>query len=355
MKTSRRNMKLASIIIIVLAFCAIEAKKYLNIQVSFSQAYKLSHIEPTGIKYQYDLAILNKSFVRDVDRSVNLYKSFEEYFVGAEHTPFFIVIPACDLELFTKKFNDAKNEKEIKTLPTFFIEQDILQRCKEPDMHKGSVNQQLIKLCFGTLEIAKNYISLDSDNYFTKRFNPTTLFTNGVIKTASWKLNDIYIEQFNTNVVGFTDATELTNTWLNNMKFIKNFFGNHNNPKDYYSFVNSSLFISSDSIHRMKKFLADAGIYDFAHLLAIIPFEGQWYGEYVLYKENFIASNGLFTLINSPNDCALEDGGDKAYGVWFQSLDYDYESNRRNPESTLNPNLVYKRPAHCDNKPLDLK
>jgi len=52
--------------------------------------------QETQHKYQNDLAFLNKSFQRDLERSVIAYKSFEKYFLGAEHVPFVIVIPSKD-------------------------------------------------------------------------------------------------------------------------------------------------------------------------------------------------------------------------------------------------------------------
>lgn len=69
------------------------------------------------MKYQHGLGILNKSFSRDLKRSINLYQSFEKYVLNQENIPFFIVIPAKDLERFKEEFQSMKNQKLIKKLP----------------------------------------------------------------------------------------------------------------------------------------------------------------------------------------------------------------------------------------------
>lgn len=85
-------------------------------------------------------------------------------------------------------------------------------------------------------------------------------------------------------------------------------------------------------------------------LIRITPSEMQWYGEYILQHEKFIPINILFSLIDSPDQCIPEDGENTAYGVWFQSLIYDYTKNTIDTAVPENTHLIYKRPAHCDKK-----
>ena len=309
-----------------------------------------NYIEKYNAKneYKYDLAIMNKSFKRDLERSVVLYKSFEKYFLGADKTPFYIVIPARDWDLFTDKFKNLKENNEIKNLPQFITEQEVFERCNEPDVSQdGNMAQQVVKLCFGATKIAKNYIMMDSDNYFTKNFNPEVLFENNTLKTFAWKMTNEVIEKNKNYMVNHC----YTEPILRNPKvisaydmnlFIKEFFGNKN--KEFFGFVISPQLFNSDALSRMKEFIDKKGGYKISTIIHLIPFEMQWYGEYILQHEKFIKSDGIMTLISSPDECHPEDGGPNAYGLWFQSVIYDYENHGPTKD---NDKLIYKRPAHC--------
>lgn len=302
--------------------------------------------EDSDFGYQYDFAVLNKSFKRDLERSVILYKSFEKYFVNAENTPFFIVIPSKDWKLFLDKFRDLESRKEIKILPQFMTEQEIFQRCDDEDVSDhGNVAQQVVKLCFGSTRIAKNYLMMDSDNYFLKEFNPKILFKNGEPRTISWKLPKSVVED-NKNI-NLTCAYDPILRNYDKMSaydmhmFMKDLFGDKNSKP--HGFVISPFLFNSDSLFRMKEFIHKKGGYKISHLIKMIPYEMQWYGEYVLQHEKFISGRPIFSLIGSPDECHSEMPDDKdTYGFWFQSVIYTKDS------MTDNPQLIYKRPAHCD-------
>jgi len=300
-------------------------------------------------EYQYDLAIMNKSFKRDLERSVILYQSFERYFLGADKTPFFIVIPAKDWDLFVNRFKILKDNNDIKNTPQFISEQEVFERCNEPDVSgNGNIAQQVVKLCFGSTKIAKNYIMMDSDNYFTKDFNPKILFKNGVLKTFAWKLPKSRIENNKNRKLGCCASPIMRNngqsiTAYDMHVFIKDFFGNKN--QEFYEFVTSPFLFDSNALIRMKKLIDKKGGYKIATLIRLIPFEMQWYGEYMLQHENFINIDGIMTVVNSPDECHPEDGGSNSYGFCFQSVIYDYENHG---PAKNNDQLIYVRPAHCN-------
>lgn len=296
------------------------------------------------VEYQYDLVALNKSFRRDLDRSVNLYKSFEQHFLNAENTPFFIVIPSKDWGLFVNRFSELKNNKKIRRLPQFLTEQEVFERCGEPDVsYDGNVAQQVVKLCFGSTKIARNYIMLDSDGYFLKPFDSKTLFEGKVLKTVAWKVPESFIEVYKKMQTKccfepIQRVSKLT-TGFENIMFMKEFFGNK--QKEIYGFVTGTFLLNSDVLYRMKKFIKNKGGYKVSTLIKLVPFEMQWYGEYVLQHENFIPTNAIFTIINNPNECA--DLGE-SYGFIYQSVIYDYKANKLPKE---NKHLIYTLPAHC--------
>lgn len=77
-KTKSRYILLLIVLVISLAFYT---KKYYK-------QYNFNNIVQEKYKYQYDFAVLNKSFTRDLNRSLHLYESFEKYFFDAENTRF---------------------------------------------------------------------------------------------------------------------------------------------------------------------------------------------------------------------------------------------------------------------------
>jgi len=301
--------------------------------------------EENDFGYEYDFAVLNKSFKRDLERSVILYKSFEKHFLNFENTPFYIVIPSRDWKLFLDRFRDLKSRGEIKMIPKFMTEQEVFQRCGDEDVSDhGNVAQQVVKLCFGSTRVAKNYLQIDSDNYFLKDFDSKILFKNGKPITMAYELSKSVIEEGkNMNLPCAYDPIlrNYERMSADDMHmFKKNFFGNR--VKKRYGFVFSSYLFNSDSLFRMKKFIEKKGGYKISHLIRLIPYEMQWYGEYVLQQENFIRGIPIFSLISSPDECHSEIPSDNSYGICFQSVIYT-----KTPV-TDNPKLIYKRPPHCD-------
>jgi len=319
----------------------------------------------TKNSYQHEFAILNKSFNRDINRSMNLYKSFEKHFQGANHVPFFIVIPSRDLGLFRDRFENAKNNNEIEKTPILMTEEEVLHKAGEPDIaYDGAYAMQVIKLCFGLLNIAKYYMLIDSDAYFTKDFDPKILFYNKKLKTIatlftqkekeSMKFSKHYlvpascighITKCNINSVCIEDGNHFLN-----MTIIKDFWGN-NKKDEMYRFVYGVVHINSDAIHRMKNIMMNKGYSSFAKLIRIVPFEIQWYGEYVLQHEDFIPTAELFTEINDYDECHNESGGEGKYGIIFQSMIYNL-SNDKDIENRSDNQLKYRRPITCDNREL---
>ncbi len=80
---------------------------------------KRKHDEFQRHSYKHDFAIFSKSFVRDLDRSLNSYRSFEEHFTEKD-IPYFIIVPERDVLEFTKKFEDAKTDGTISKIPEIY-------------------------------------------------------------------------------------------------------------------------------------------------------------------------------------------------------------------------------------------
>jgi len=296
--------------------------------------------------YHYDFAVVNKSFLRDLKRSLNLYQSFEKYFVGASDVPFYIILPKKDLKYFEDKFAELKNQGHISNLPKFLTELEVLERCAEPDItREGYWTQQVCKLCFGLLGIAKNYLVLDSDCYFTKRFDKKILFIGDKIKTYAGKLTDDDIKENKEERSFFLRKPPIFNNIniYDSRMLPKKFFGNRN-PIFYDFVIAGPIPFSSDAVFRMRNFIKDKEL-NFSMLINLYPWEFQWYGEYMLQHENFFLMPRLFTYINSNKICVPEVGLPGHYGIAYQSILYSPASGES--EQRDDDDIVYLRSSHC--------
>lgn len=206
-----------------------------------------------------------------------LYQSFEKYFVDAENTPFYVVVGKHELDLFKNAFADLQKKGTIQRMPNFMTENEVLEKCGEETdiIINGNWTQQVCKLCFGTLGIAQNYITIDSDTYFTKKFDKSVLFHDGVIKTWAAKRTPEQIEADKKYTMPFpyfsaykpnqNIVKKAKLSWYDLIIFMKQFFGG-NKLDENYSFVSTHQFFSSDAINRMKKFIKNKG-YNFSTLI----------------------------------------------------------------------------------------
>jgi hypothetical protein len=278
--------------------------------------------------YKYDFAVVNKSFKRDLERSLQLYESFEKYFKEAHYTPFYIVVPKQDLVLFVEAFEKAHQDKKIRIIPNIISENYILEAANEPDVtFCGNWTQQVVKMGFGLTGIARYYMTIDSDTYFTKPFDKKILFRNGTLKTIAWKPNENALIGYKQMILSpWTGESPKGGSFIkeatgyDNLLFIKNFFGSKG--KNIYVFVSGHGFWDSEALHRMKQYTITRGT-NFARLIRIIPFEQQWYGEYILQHEKFIPANSLFLLIHDYSKAHPVDGGKDYYGITYQSILYN--------------------------------
>ncbi|MBP9792303.1 MAG: hypothetical protein KBC27_03730 [Rickettsiales bacterium] len=270
------------------------------------------------------LAFVNKSFERDLKVSFRLYHSYEKFV--KQEVPFYIVIPQRDQRLFFDYFNNAHKSQKIKKLPIFLTEEEVFQKCGTSTEAKmfnmpGWSRQQVVKLCFSKLGMAKNYLTIDSDTYFTRPFDTDILFYKGKARTYS----PDRIKKNNPSPKNpiFSEMKQINEVLLSE-------------SKDYNNFILGFGMWSSDLLIKLESFVRQKYGYDFADLIVKVPLEMQWYGVFVYYKhhQDFFPLSNLFTLINSKDlkwmkkQCVPTDGEPKHFGVSYQ-----YSTN----ESYANP------------------
>lgn len=252
--------------------------------------------------YQDDLVFVNKSYAPHVQLSIRLYESFEK-FVIPHGIPFYMVIPEKDLQAFKKTFAKAKNDQKINHAPIFLTEEYVFKDCGKHVYAKaikmnGWESQQVVKMCFGLLNISKNYMTLDSDVYFTKPFPVEILFKDGIIKTY------------------YPLTPNMTSSLKVPFSLIKKVIGDKS--LDYLNYVFDSGTWSSDLLRKLDEFIKEK---DFADLIQMAPYEMQWYGTFVSvhHHNELYRLPELFSLTWGPEkakrNCMPTEGYPWSYGL----------------------------------------
>jgi hypothetical protein len=209
-----------------------------------------------------------KSYWRDVDRAVVLATSIEKF--NKDNLPFYISVPKNDIKLFKSKlpsFVNIIDDKEIWPV----------------EYQQNWVTQQVVKSSFWKLNICENFILLDSDVYFIKDFY----------------LLDFMFDE-NTPYTVMHEQKEL-HTWVATSKYndlpfdcrisfkedrskIQKIFGRGGRVYDFGpgpSIWNCEVWRTLDEEYCKSNNLT------FAKLIEYCPSEFTWYGEWLVYRQNF--------------------------------------------------------------------
>lgn len=231
--------------------------------------------------------ILNKSYIKDVYYTANLYHSF--CFFCQDKVDFYICISASEKGEFVRLFNErlnkyASSKYHISSRPIFITEEEVMERAglnmEEFLAMHGWERQQLIKLLLWKLVDCQNYISLDSDISFHRKFYLKTFFAGGIIKTVvrgrrkptGGELVDKYLI---TRHMGF----------FAKRSFDKKFFVNR------YGLWNVSV------LKNLESYIANIPeIGNFLKMIQIAPYEMEWYGKflYLHCKEKYKRQRNIF-------------------------------------------------------------
>jgi len=193
--------------------------------------------------------------------------------------------------------------------------------------------QQIIKLCFGLTKIAKHYFIIDPDGYFTKNFDKNCLYYNGQLKFSfheCWHNARTAEKMIEMNEVGHGDKNliETGVSFFNGQQAIKLLL--KNTDDSFRNYVASPNVFDSTVIHSMKLYLQKNGLQNFSNIIRIMPFEFQWYGEYLNTYFTLIPMPYMF-LICEPSVAkwTVKKGYDQdpnKYGIQYQSVDYEKDN-----------------------------
>ena len=281
-------------------------------------------------EYKYEFALFTGSFIRDLKRCFFAYQSFEKFFLNP--VPYFICVPENDLKNFESYFYEKLSLKEIKELPNFLTERQVLEMAGEPVEEalqmKGYYLQDCIRLCFGLTGIAKHYLMNDSDGYFIKDFDKKHLYQNGKLKFI---FHECWHEPKTAEQMSLLDFghgnkefINLKLSYFDLQKTIKCLLNHDDNNFHNYTCTPSAF--DSDVLCDMKNYLIGCGLKNYTNIIRMIPFAFQWYGEYLAKSRKLIPMPFLFFCCEPPVEVwkvkkSFFDDPNK-YGIQYQSVDY---------------------------------
>jgi len=200
-----------------------------------------------------------KSFNRDFERVKVLLESIQKY--NLDNIPFYISVPKNDYILFS----------QLKGV-NIVLDEDIVSLTDN-----NWIVQQIIKSNFWKLNLAENYICIDSDSQFIRPFTVSDFMFNENIpytviheqkELFSWSVSKI-------NQLGF-DPKE---GFINDRQKIMDVFGR---TSRFYDFGPSPIIWSSKVWKSLEEQYMIPNNLTFPDLIDYSPSEFSWYGEALL-------------------------------------------------------------------------
>lgn len=206
-----------------------------------------------------------KTYRGDLERVKVLSESIKKY--NKDNIPFYISVPKQDFELF----------KAIEGANIVFDE-DIYE-IEGP----GWVTQQIVKSSFWRLNLCENYILIDSDSYFIKDFYVTDfMFDDETPYTVMNEQKDLHVwvatSKYNTLHFDPREAFRLDRSKIQKV------FSREGRIYDFGptpSIWNCGVWRTLDEEYCKPNNLT------FSNLIEYCPSEFTWYGEWLLYRQNF--------------------------------------------------------------------
>lgn len=236
----------------------------------------------------HNIALFVTSWKGDITRVKKLHESILKY--NVDQIPFYIIVSKDDIQIFKQIIG----EEEIT-----YIEEETINPYK--GVFDGWRMQQVNKINFATLGLAKNYFTLDSDCFFIKPFYKddfiayddipyTTVFDDNVYQLTcqnyeGWKDN---------HGREFIDLVH--KDWQRNIrKIIPNKF-----KKALHYGPCPTTFNSEVWQHFFKNYLQPNNL-TVADIINHVPNEYGWYGEYLMYTKliEIIPTESQFLCMHS--------------------------------------------------------
>jgi FkbM family methyltransferase len=290
----------------------------------------------------HNLIIYIGTSVRDIVHYTALVNSIQAY--NVDNIPVYTCVNDADIDVFKSAFSDRNI--------TFIKDSDVYPT-KETN---GWWKQQLIKMNFWRLGIAKHMVQIDSDSFFIKNFRISDFMVEEnipyTILHENKELKEFFTKHKKDNSLQYDNGDYwVSQGFASNSNQIKEIFGTKNRTVDY-DFGHPPCIWSNDVWKALFEQYVQPNNLTYESLIAYANSEQQWYGETLLatrlfpifpkenmfktfhYKENydeFVASNQLLDIRynyhgiclqsawSSPNRGSSGTEFNEVYGTFFTS------------------------------------
>lgn len=211
------------------------------------------------------LAILIKSHGPDRDYAARLFSSIRRFNVDA--LPVYVVVPPEDVTDFVNLAVDTATVLSESEFSEHLVREPLA------GFSAGYINQEIIKLAFWELDLAANYLCMDSDAEFVRPFyesdfmaTETTPYTF-LTEDADLRVEPSYFAQ----------------TWENRAASLEKIREEIGYQGRWPLTVHGHAVFSATALRSFRDdFLAPRG-WDYADALEISPYEPSWYNAWVLH------------------------------------------------------------------------
>lgn len=221
------------------------------------------------------IAFLCKTFVNDFNYVKRLLTTFQKN--NEQNIKMFIVFPKQDENIFYDKIskNLLLNTEVIfeETFSEYLIDEPLYCNAipKEQEAYPirpGYINQEIIKLAFHELNLAENYMPIDSDGEFLRPFamadfiaedgNPYTILE----EDNELKVDPVYYNHCN---------------WLGREKIIRKIYGEIDYSNRVMITAHGFCIFSSKVLSDFKRNFMNKKKYTYKNLMEISSYEFSWY------------------------------------------------------------------------------
>jgi hypothetical protein len=209
-----------------------------------------------------------KSYAPDLERCAQLVKSFRRH--NRDLSALYLSVPAAERQLFRERLGTEGIE--------YLSDEEIVGGA----VAQSWVSQQLVKLSFGLLDIAENYLWIDSDFVIIRDFGQAEFFAYpGIPFTVVWESRPCNL--FQRRVLGRAavendrEHAEMVAKVHAGLAVIRDTFAREGPLLAY----GPPAIWSAKVIRGLAETSKGNGL-DFQRMLGIAPFELNWYGEFLL-------------------------------------------------------------------------
>ena len=208
--------------------------------------------------------LMIKSYSKDIKYVERLISSINRFNLDSIKT--FLIIPETDFAEFEKFSSDSVEIIFEECVPTLLATSDINHT------RKGYINQAILKLAFHRLNLANNYMCLDSDFEFIRPFTYSDFLTsNGepysvLIEDNESRVDKIYFPQY----------------WLGRASSLSKILKFYDmDEKEIWLTCHNGQIFSQEILRKLDSEILNQRNMDYLDLLSISPYEFSWYNYYL--------------------------------------------------------------------------